>query len=248
MNISNFEKPLIIAHRGYKEKYPENTISAFDSAIDNGALMIELDICLTKDRKIVVIHDETLERTTNGNGLVNDYSLSELKELDAGSWFSPEFKNEKISTLTEILEKYSQKTMINIEIKPEAYEKDNPLDSIENQIIKLLQKFNCIDSVVISSFEAKIIKRISQMTVKPLLSFLTETPADSSIVDFIKINNIFSWNADYKILTKKQITMMHENGIKVLAYTVNDLSEAKRLYKMGVNGIFTDDIALMMNS
>ncbi len=246
MKISQLADPLIIAHRGLKKHYPENTISAFDAAIENRAVMIELDVSLSKDREVVVIHDDTLDRTTNGTGLVCDYTLAELKELDAGSWFSKEFKNEKIPTLIEIFEKYVDKTTINIEIKPEAFEVDAQEDSIEKQIIKLLREFNCFNSTIISSFEKRIIHRISQMPDKPLLAFLSEEPADSNVLAFIKDNDIFSWNPDYTVITQEQISLMHENGVKVFSFTVNDKATANRLLKMGVDGLFTDDIVSLM--
>ena len=101
--LENIKRPWVVAHRGYSARYPENTASAFDAAISAGADMIELDVCITKDRVPVVIHDQTLERTTDGAGMVSEFNLSELKKLDAGSWFSPEFKGESIPTLEEIL-------------------------------------------------------------------------------------------------------------------------------------------------
>ena len=245
MNIKHLKKPLIIAHRGYKKKYPENTFSSFDSAITHGALMIEFDVTLTKDRKIVIIHDETLDRTTNGTGLVSDYTLKELKSLDAGSWFSGDFKNEQIPELEEIIIKYAAKTMLNIEIKPEAYENNERPDSIENQIIQLIDKYNCRSSVIISSFKDKVIERFSAMPQKPLTAFLTETPADRSTIDFIKQFDVFSWNTDYEVLTKEMVEMMHDKGIPIFSYTVNDRQTAKDLIDMGVDGIFTDDILLL---
>jgi glycerophosphoryl diester phosphodiesterase len=93
--LKTAKRPLVIAHRGYRTKYPENTLVAFQAAIDVGADMIELDVLLTKDRKMVVIHDESLGRTTNGRGMVSDCTLSQLKALDAGSWFDPCFKEER---------------------------------------------------------------------------------------------------------------------------------------------------------
>ena len=90
-DLKTAKRPLIVAHRGYRAKYPENTLVAFEAAIEAGADMIELDVLLTKDRKAVVIHDESLDRTTSGQGPVSDYTLSELKALDAGSWFDARF-------------------------------------------------------------------------------------------------------------------------------------------------------------
>ena len=135
-NINKLEKinrPWVVAHRGYSGLYPENTASAFEAAIGAGADMIELDVCLTKDRIPVVIHDQTLERTTDGHGLVSEFTLSELKKLDAGSWFSPKFKGESIPTLEEILLQIRGKISVNIEIKPESYESAGPADAIENR-------------------------------------------------------------------------------------------------------------------
>ena len=91
--LEHKKRPWVVAHRGYRGKFPENTLAAFEAAIDVEADMIELDVCLTSDRVPVVIHDETLDRTTDGKGLVSEHSLSDLKKLDAGSWFSAEFRN-----------------------------------------------------------------------------------------------------------------------------------------------------------
>ncbi len=102
--LENKNRPWVIAHRGYRAAFPENTISAFMAAIEVKADMIELDVCLTRDRVPVVIHDMTLDRTTNGTGLVSEYKLSELKEFDAGSWFSSKYKGESIPTLEETLD------------------------------------------------------------------------------------------------------------------------------------------------
>ena len=97
------DQPLVIAHRGFSGVAPENTLAAFRKAIDVGADMFELDVLLSQDEHVVVIHDDTLERTTNGTGKVIDHTLAELQALDAGSWFSPEFAGEPIPTLEDAL-------------------------------------------------------------------------------------------------------------------------------------------------
>ena len=102
--LSTLKRPVLIAHRGYNTRYPENTLAAFEAALKSGAEMIELDITLSRDRNMVVIHDDTLDRTSNGEGAVSDCSLRELKELDAGSWFDIKFAGEKIPTLLQVLE------------------------------------------------------------------------------------------------------------------------------------------------
>ena len=116
LNLSKFKKPFVIAHRGYRAKYPENTLAAFKAAMDSGAPAIELDITLTKDRSIIVIHDDTLDRTTNTCGAVNNYTLEELKQLDAGSWFDPVFHGESLPTLDEVFQLLNHHIFINLSI------------------------------------------------------------------------------------------------------------------------------------
>ena len=116
MKFSEIKRPLVIAHRGYREKYPENTLAAFNAAVDAGAPMIELDVSLTKDRKLIVIHDDTLDRTTDGIGPVSEYTLAELKRFDAGSWFGTCFKDEQLPALEEVFDAVGGQVLLNIEI------------------------------------------------------------------------------------------------------------------------------------
>ncbi len=135
--------PWIIAHRGFKQKYPENTLVAFQAAMDAGVEMIELDVTLSRDRKLIVIHDATLDRTTNGHGSVHDYMLEELKQLDAGSWFHPEFAGLRLPELCEVLELVDGRVITNIETKFHAYESHHPPDAVEKQVVELVKKRTC---------------------------------------------------------------------------------------------------------
>ena len=135
--------------------------------------MIELDVMLSKDRKVVVIHDATLERTTNGYGPVNSYTVKELKALDAGSWFQPRFAGERIPALEEVLDHVRERAMINIEIKPSAYEEHRPTDAIENQVVGLVRRKSIKASVLISSFEWKILEHIVTMEDAPAVALLS---------------------------------------------------------------------------
>lgn len=235
--------PLIIAHRGYKAKYPENTLAAFKAAMDLGVSMIELDVCLTRDRHIVVIHDETLDRTTNGSGLIRDHTLDELKKHDAGTWFSPCFKGETIPTLSEVFSLCGQTCAVNIEIKPEAYEDHDPDDAIEKQVISTVLAKSRPEQVIISSFEPRIIERIARMSVNNLrTAYLTEKQhLDDTMIEFMVRHKVFSWNPDQPVLNRDQVEKAHRHGIKVLTYTVNDSITGKQCFDMGVDGIFTDD-------
>lgn len=141
---------LVFGHRGIKAFCPENTMISFQKAIEAGVDGIEMDINMTKDGHLVVIHDTSVNRTTNGSGLVQDISLKELKELDAGSHFSTDFKNEKIPTFEEFLDLVKDKNiLLNVEIK------DYRLNVVD-KTIKMLEDYKLTDRYVITSFSADV--------------------------------------------------------------------------------------------
>ena len=117
------ERTRVIAHRGFSGAAPENTLAAVRAAIEVGADMVEIDVTLTSDGHIVVIHDETLDRTTTGSGRVSDFTLTELQRLDAGGWFAPRFAGERIPTLDQVLDEIEGRILLNVEIKSEAVER-----------------------------------------------------------------------------------------------------------------------------
>lgn len=148
------EKNIIVAgHRGCKALYPENTIISFKKAIELGVDMIEMDLNLTSDKQLVVIHDNTLDRTTNGKGNVRDYTLEEIKKLDAGIFKGEEFAGERIPTFTEFLDLVSkEKNMyLNVEIKEKTHE-------TVDLTIKELDKYNLLGKIVIACFDASIVR------------------------------------------------------------------------------------------
>jgi glycerophosphoryl diester phosphodiesterase len=127
-----------IAHRGVSSKAPENTLAAFDLAVNKGFLNIELDVQLSRDGVPVIIHDSRIDRTTNGSGSVNSLSLEELKKLDAGSWFDSSFTSERIPMLIEVLERYSSKVHLHLELKSEEVE-------LPEKVAKLLKEYGWLD-------------------------------------------------------------------------------------------------------
>lgn len=245
ISIENLKYPLRIAHRGYRAMYPENTLAAFRAAVEAGVQMIELDACLSKDRKVVVIHDDTLDRTTDGSGRVCDFSLAELKQLDAGSWFDSGFAGERIPTLAEVLDMVLPHVTVNIEIKPEAFEPHSPADAIEHQVMDLIWERSAQTAVLISSFEHRILERISFFPDAPALGVLTEHGRAEEIVPLCQSIKAFCWNPDYICLNRQQINRMHQAGFRVFPYTVNEKEEIEKLLEMGADGVFTDDPLLM---
>jgi glycerophosphoryl diester phosphodiesterase len=245
MNIllkeKRFKGPLIVAHRGYRTKYPENTLSAFKAALDAGASMIELDVCLSCDRKLVVIHDATLQRTTNGHGPVNGLTLEELKQLDAGSWFHTEFAGERLPELIEVLELVDGRAIINIEIKSNAYEPNHPLDAIERQVVELVRQKKARDYALISSFNIYILEQMAAIADAPALAWISKCPADRHTVEMCTRIGAFSWHPDHRIVTRDQVKMMHAADIKVFPFNLESREEFKRMLAMQVDGVIVSD-------
>ena len=245
MEFAALKRPLIIAHRGYRAKYPENTLASFEAALDAGAQMIELDVRMSRDRKLVVIHDATVDRTTDGKGPVKDHTLETLKQLDAGCRFHPRFKGERVPALDEVLERFHGRTLINIEIKADNCEADSPPDAIEKQVVALVCRKNLLDFVLISSFEQKILKNIKSMEKAPSLALLSRDPGDGGNVGLCKNLRTFSWHPRCNELKKEQVKMMHEAGIKVFPYNVDTLEEFQKMTQMEVDGVIVSDPLLV---
>jgi len=235
------KKPLIIAHRGYRAQYPENTLVAFQAAIDAGADMIELDVLLSKDRKIVVIHDESLDRTTDGQGAVSDYTLSELKALDAGIWFDSRFKGERLPTLGEVLDIVNERIPMNIEIKKSAYEPHHPPDAIEKQIVDLVARKNAVENVLISSFEWLVLERFAAMKESPAIALLSSYREEDIPLELCEKLGAFSWHPSALALKQEHVRKMHEAGLLVLPYHVDTPEDMARMMEMDVDGLIVDD-------
>jgi glycerophosphoryl diester phosphodiesterase len=241
IETNNFKPPWLIAHRGYRARYPENTLIAFKAALDADVPMIELDVRLSKDRKLVVIHDATLERTTNGHGQVNDYTLKQLKKLDAGSWFNPKFAGERVPELSEILDLAIGRALVNIEIKPHAYEAHHPIDAIEHQVVNLIHRRSITDFVLISSFDLKILKCLTRINHSPALGLISKQPADRDTLKKCNQIGVVSWHPNHQILTHGQVKMMHAAGIRVFPYNADTVEEIERVVDMEVDGVISSD-------
>ena len=238
---NNFKTPWIIGHRGYHAKYPENTLASFQAAIAAKSSMIELDVTLSADRRMVVIHDATLERTTNGKGSVADFTLAELKQLDAGSWFDSQYANQTIPELSEVLDLAKDHVYVNIEIKSYSYESHHPPDAIEKQVVKLLRHKNLLDTCMISSFDVNILEQVAFMKNPPAIAFISKKPATPKTVQMCTRLNTFSWHPDHRVVTRNQVEQMHEAGIRVFPYKVDTLADYNRMCNMRVDGVITND-------
>jgi glycerophosphoryl diester phosphodiesterase len=225
---------LNIAHRGASSLAPENTMAAFRKAADLGADGLELDVQFSKDGKLVVIHDEQLNRTTNGKGLVKDYSLAELKELDAGSWFSPEFANETIPTLEEVLAEF-QGMHINIEIKSGVI----LYPGIEKAVLNLVSKYKLEEKVLISSFNHYSLAECKKINPETGTGILYMAGLYEPW-DYAKKLGCYSIHPLFYGVQPEIIQGCKKNGLAIYAWTVDDLTHMKALLQGGIEAIITN--------
>jgi len=245
LDLARFTRPLLIGHRGYPAKFPENILASFEGAMQAGCDMIELDVTLTKDRKVVVIHDDTLDRTTTGKGPVRGHTLAEIQALDAGSWFDARFAAERVPELSEVIRRTAGRCMLNIEIKESAFEADYPADAIEHQVVKLVKTSGAMDRVIISSFDKRILERIAAMDAPPAVAYITDHGADKRVLEMLLAMKAFSWHPRFKVLTRDQVGLMHAAGLKVFPWTINTREEAEKILALGVDGLICNELRVM---
>jgi glycerophosphoryl diester phosphodiesterase len=215
---------------------PENTMSAFKKAIDMNADGIELDVHLSKDGHIVIIHDEKVDRTTNGKGEVKNFTLDELKKLDAGFWFSDEYKGEKIPTLEEVLNLINNTDIyLNIEIK--AGYRFYP--NIEEKVIDMVKKYKMLDRVIISSFDHYSLVRVKEINSNIKTGMLYEA-ALYEPWDYARSIKVEALHPNYITLTKEFIDKASINNLEVNPYTVNDETDMEALIKSKVTSVITN--------
>ncbi|MCX5849705.1 MAG: glycerophosphodiester phosphodiesterase family protein [Deltaproteobacteria bacterium] len=232
----------IIAHRGASAYYPENTLPSFEGAIAMGADMAEFDVQLSSDKEVVVFHDEKISRCTDGRGKISDYTLAQLKKLDAGSWYNKDFKDTSIPTLAEVLDICKNKIAVNIEIKTEAVSKMF-FGGIEEKCLKIVEQSGMNGHVVFSSFDPRAIMHLKQIDTTVTVAVLYEkkhygSKLPSDIMDSLGADVFNCSRSDFK---KKWLINTKLNNIPVNIYTVNDAKNMKRFINMGVSGIFTNN-------
>ncbi len=232
---------VVIAHRGASGYAPENTLPAFQKALELNAEMIELDVMLSQDGVPVLFHDRELDRKTNGSGMVQDYTVEALQQLDAGTWFSEEFSGEKIPSLEEVLEWASGKISLNIEIKTEAWREDLE-ESIEPRVIRLVRDSEMSEHIIISSFDYRILRRLKELAPDLRTAVLYEQSqiGDKDPLTIVKELNAQAFNCSATQLTPEWMDQLQRAQIPVLVYTVNDPEVMKTLIQAGVSGIFSD--------
>lgn len=224
----------IVAHRGSRINRPENTLAAFEEAIRVGADGIELDVHLSRDGEIIVIHDETVERTTNGAGLVKDMTVAELKQLDAGIWFDTEYVGQTIPTLREVFElltEYQYKGVLNIELKTSVY----PYKGIEKKIGALLAEADWSFEVMYSSFSLRSLLKMHRIDPEAELGYLVK---NQSLLTFL--GGFLPWIGALHLPHKWYFKKGKNFKKHLRLWTVNDEKVMKKAFQQGVTAIITD--------
>ncbi|WP_066156007.1 glycerophosphodiester phosphodiesterase [Halalkalibacter krulwichiae] len=228
----------IYAHRGYSDKYPENTMVAFQAAVDYGADGIEFDVQLTKDNVPVVIHDLTVDRTTTGSGRVRDLTVRELKEFSAGAWFGERFDSQKISTLEEVLAwAMGNSIMLNIELKGVVTDREEMIAAI----LSILKKFDCEDRLILSSFDHPTIQSLTEEA--PLIEMaIIVASALFKPEEYLRRLKIRGYHFSHISLREEEIRGMIYNGFRLRPYTVNEDQLIKQFINSGCDALFTDKV------
>jgi len=228
---------LVIAHRGFSGAAPENTMAAFAGALACGADMIELDVHLSADGEVAVIHDDTLERTTSGSGLVADYPLAALRGFDAGGWFGMEVAGEKIPALEEVLAFCKGKILVNIEIKL-GYLGSYTMDDLALRTLAQVEGRGMLEEVLFSSFYPPALMQIKLKNRKAEVALLLNSPWPESVEAASGRYAVLNCRKD--TLSTETIQGAKRRGFILNVWTVNDEAEMGWFLRQGVGGIITN--------
>ncbi|MGQ9719476.1 MAG: glycerophosphodiester phosphodiesterase [Nitrososphaerales archaeon] len=214
---------MIVAHRGASAYEPENTLRAIEKAIELGANMVEVDVRPSKDGHIVVIHDDSVDRTTNGKGYVKNMTLKELKKLDAG-------KGERIPTLQEVIGAVRRRVVLVIEIK---------VLNFEEAVVRTVEKEGMEKEVMITSFYHPVLKRVKEIDsiIKTGVIFKCHPIRSAELALNALANALFP---EYKYTSKEMAEEAHKSNLEIYPWTVDDQALADQFIKMGMSGIVTN--------
>lgn len=237
--VTLLHRPILIAHRGAPQVAPEDTLASYEKAIQLGSEVMENDIRRTADGELVLLHDETVHRTTNGTGFLRNMTLQEVKKLDAGSWFGPSFKGERIPTLREALRQLKGRPVIMLAEPKE--------DGLEAQIIQIIKEEGVESQVLIQSFNDQHLRHsrdiepaygrgLLESQTPPLSAALDKAMKQQQYYTALQSMSAPSFGSMYPELA----AYGGSRGLTFWTWTVNDLNKMKQLISLGVHGIITD--------
>lgn len=229
-------QPELMAHRGNSAVAPENTLAAFAEALKTPAQSCELDVHLSADGEVIVMHDATVDRTTNGTGAIADLTLAQIKALDAGGWFGKRFVGEKVPTLAEVVALVGDKVKLNVEIKSAA----DPDSSLK--VVQILRDGGILEQSMISSFGLQALLETRKHWPKGTLALITGKGSDLQIA----IDHGMQWfNIYYHEVDEALVKRAHAAGLKVMIWTMDDPDLWAHYAALEVDGICTNAPHLM---
>lgn len=245
--LEDLPRPAIFAHRGASAYAPENTLAAFELALRQGVDGIEMDVGLCADDHIVVIHDKTVDRTTNGSGPVDKMSFQTLRELDAGAYFDIAYQGERIPLFEEALELIDKRAFVVVELKYQA-EKANRL---VDKVIETIVKHSLEENALISSFHPGLLRQVrslhpqlpvAQLTLHGRAGALLRSRIARLLIDYQALH------PDYRDVNPSLLDRVHRSHCRLHAYTVDRVKDMMALFCLGIDGIFTNDPILAIKT
>jgi glycerophosphoryl diester phosphodiesterase len=226
--------PWVIAHRGASGHAPENTFAAFQRAVELGGTFIETDLHVTRDGRFVAIHDDTVERTTNGSGDVRNFTLDELREVDAGMWFDRTFMGERIPTLEEVLE-FSRvhDVVFYLELKYAA------VWGMDHALVAALQKAQSAPRTIVISFDPATLTPLRRLDPSIMTGLLVEDAKPDCIQSAIDLG-ARQLCPKVSSVTPELVEKAHRSDLQVVTWTANTLADMRAMMAAGVDGIMTD--------
>lgn len=244
--IGSIEKPtpsfelegiISVAHRGASSSAPENTMAAFQKGVDQGVDYIELDVHLTKDNHLVIIHDTTVNRTTNGSGYIRNFTLEDIKQLDAGMKFHSTYAGERIITLEELFDELLHKVGMIIEIKNPKLNK-----GIEEILANVINQYNNTENIIIQSMDFESMKimheLLPEIPVAVLVSRSKHPLSSKQLNQIAEYATYINYNIRY--LRQTDVEEIHKRDKKVMAWTIRDPKSMQKALDLNVDGIITD--------
>lgn len=234
-------RPLLIGHRGSPRYAPENTLASFEVAAVQGADAIEFDVKLTADGEAVILHDATVDRTTNGHGLLKRLTLTAIQQLDAGSWFSTQFAGERIPTLETVCATLGQRLYLNIELTNYT----TPFDPLVIRVVDIVKKYHLQNRVLFSSFFPHNLTRVRRLLPESACALLIFPGWKGYLALRLALRSKEYWAIHPHITqaTPDLVRHAHAAGKRIHVWTVNAEEDIRRMAAIGVDAIFTDDVA-----
>ncbi|HEV8436935.1 MAG TPA: glycerophosphodiester phosphodiesterase family protein [Methylomirabilota bacterium] len=234
VTMTGAPRPLVIAHGGASADAPENTIAAFELALSQGADAIALDVHLSRDDQPVVIHDFTLERTTDGSGLVAQHTVPELKRLDAGGWRGASFRGQRVQTLPEVLERFRDRTRFWVELKGGS----DLYRGIEERVVSMLEIYDVLERALVLSFDHGALRRVLTLNRETRVGALIAQPPLEASLD--GLTGFTAVCPGAQLITERAMAHVRAAGLACYAWMVSEPAQLDRLIGWGVSGIITD--------